>query len=258
MNDSVIIVGAGIIGAACARTLASAGWDVTVVDRGTTAGGTSSACEGNLLVSDKGPGHELLLAQYASTLWTDTVAQLGDHLGGEFPSVEYDPKGGLVVATTAVGAAALRAFASRQREAGVDARELTDVEARELEPDLAPGIELAVFYPEDSQVQPTIATEALMASARRFGARLLENTPVTGAVHDSAGALVGIRTPAGELRAEPRSDSSRPVVGRGRGPSRRASAGAAAPGRTARNDTHAPSHLPQGLRRRLCRRRRIG
>ncbi len=201
MNDSVIIVGAGIIGAACARTLASAGWDVTVVDRGTTAGGTSSACEGNLLVSDKGPGHELLLAQYASTLWTDTVAQLGEHLGGEFPSVEYDPKGGLVVATTAVGAAALRAFASRQREAGVDAREVTDVEARELEPDLAPGIELAVFYPEDSQVQPTIATEALMASARRFGARLLENTPVTGAVHDSAGALVGIRTPAGELRA---------------------------------------------------------
>jgi glycine/D-amino acid oxidase-like deaminating enzyme len=199
-ND-VIIVGAGIIGAACARALAAAGWDVTVVDRGTTAGGTSSSCEGNLLVSDKGPGHELVLAQYASTLWKDTVAQLAEQLGGEFPSVEYDPKGGLVVATTDAGARALQGFAFGQRAAGVDARVLTVAEARELEPDLAPGIEAAVFYPEDSQVQPTIATEAFMASARRFGARLIENTPVTGPVLDSAGALVGVQTPAGELRA---------------------------------------------------------
>jgi len=67
MTNDVIIVGAGIIGAACARALASAGLGVTVIDRGTTAGGTSAACEGNLLVSDKAPGHELVLAQYAAT-----------------------------------------------------------------------------------------------------------------------------------------------------------------------------------------------
>ena len=51
LTSDVIIVGAGIIGAACARVLASAGVGVTVIDRGTTAGGTSSACEGNLPVS---------------------------------------------------------------------------------------------------------------------------------------------------------------------------------------------------------------
>lgn len=201
MARDVIIVGAGVVGAACARSLAAAGWDVTVVDRGTTAGGTSSACEGNLLVSDKGPGHELVLAQYASRLWRGTVAQLEEQLGGEFPSVEYDQKGGLVVATTDVGAHALHVFASGQRDAGVDARMLTIAEARELEPDLAPGITAAVFYAEDSQVQPTVATEALMASARRYGARLCENTAVTGAILDSGGALVGVKTASGELRA---------------------------------------------------------
>jgi glycine/D-amino acid oxidase-like deaminating enzyme len=200
VND-VIIVGAGIIGAACARALAAAGWDVTVVDRGTTAGGTSSACEGNLLVSDKGPGHELLLAQYASLLWKVTVAELSDQLGGEFPSVEYDPKGGLVVATTNTGARALHDFASTQRSAGVDARVVTPAEAREFEPDITTGVEAAVFYSEDSQVQPTIATEALMASATLFGARLIENTAVTGPILDSAGALLGVQTAAGELRA---------------------------------------------------------
>jgi glycine/D-amino acid oxidase-like deaminating enzyme len=201
MASDVIIVGAGIIGAACARSLAAAGWEVIVVDRGTTAGGTSSACEGNLLVSDKGPGHELLLAQYASTLWKAASADLTEQLGPRFPSIEYDPKGGLVVATTDAGARALFDFASGQRAAGVDARALDPGQAHEFEPDLAPGITAAVHYPEDAQVQPSIATEALMASARRFGARLLENTPVTGPVLDSAGALVGVKTPAGELRA---------------------------------------------------------
>ena len=201
MTSDVIIVGAGIIGAACARALASTGLDVIVIDRGTVAGGTSSACEGNLLVSDKGPGDELVLAQYAATLWRVTSMGLAEQLGGDFPAVEFDPKGGLVVATTTSGAGALLEFAARQRGAGVDARVVDPAQARELEPDLSPGIEAAVHYPEDSQVQPTIATEALMASARLFGARLLENTPVLGPVLDSAGALIGVMTAAGELRA---------------------------------------------------------
>ena len=201
MSNDVLIVGAGIVGAACARALAAAGFGVTVIERGTTAGGTSSACEGNLLLSDKGPGDELLLAQYAASLWPATVARLEEQLGDRFPSVEFDPKGGLVVATTAAGAQSLHDFAARQRGAGVDARVLDIAGALELEPDLSRRIETAVFYPEDCQVQPAIATEALMASARLFGARLLENTPVTGGIHDESGALIGVTTPAGELRA---------------------------------------------------------
>ena len=198
--SDVIIVGAGIIGAACARVLASAGVGVTVIDRGTTAGGTSSACEGNLLVSDKGPGHELVLAQHAARLWRSTVTDLREQLGDGFPSVEFDPKGGVVVATTAAGASSLLDFVAGQRLAGVDARVIDASEARGLEPDLTARIEAAVYYPEDAQVQPAIATEALMASARLYGARLLENTPVLGPLLDSAGSLIGVTTPAGELR----------------------------------------------------------
>jgi glycine/D-amino acid oxidase-like deaminating enzyme len=202
VSVGVIVVGAGIVGAACARALAEAGADVTVLDRGTVAGGTSSACEGNLLVSDKGPGDELLLAQYASTLWLETVAQMSDQLGDTVPSVEYETKGGLVVATTSAGASALAAFAQSQRAAGVDARALDSVQAHELEPDLCDAIEAAYFYPQDAQVQPTIATLALMASARAYGARVLENTPLLGGVTDSAGALVGVQTPRGKVRAD--------------------------------------------------------
>jgi glycine/D-amino acid oxidase-like deaminating enzyme len=198
MPKDVIIVGAGIVGAACARALAMDGFEVTVVDRGTVAGGTSSACEGNLLVSDKGPGAELDLARYASGLWQRTVEDLRDQLGPESPSVEYDAKGGLVAATTDTGAQSLLAFAASQRAVGIDAQVLDAREARALEPDLAPDIRVAVLYPEDAQVQPTIATEALLASARRHGARVLENRAVTGPVLDPSGCLAGVATSAGD------------------------------------------------------------
>lgn len=202
MSGSAIVVGAGIVGASCARALTAAGVRVTVVERGTTASGTSSACEGNLLVSDKGPGHELELARYASTLWEDTAASLEQQLGPDFPSIEFNRKGGLVVATTAAGAEALLAFSATQRAVGIDARILNVAEAHDLEPDLTPDMATAVFYPQDAQVQPTIATEALLASARLHGARVLENTTVLGGIRDAHGALVGVRTSGGELRAD--------------------------------------------------------
>src|ERR1700752_1532966 len=97
----IVVVGAGIVGAACARALTGAGFDVTVLERGAVAGGTSSSCEGKLLVSDKTPGPELDLAVLASTRWPQLAAELKDQLGSRFPSLEYETKGGVVVAYNA-------------------------------------------------------------------------------------------------------------------------------------------------------------
>lgn len=200
--DDVIVVGAGIVGAACARTLAASGLSVTIVDRGASAGGTSAAGEGNLLVSDKAPGAELVLAQYAARLWPVTVAELEAELDETFPSIEFEQKGGLVVATTDEGAEPLLAFAASQLAAGVDARTIGTKDAVALEPDINPAITAAVHYPEDAQVQPTIATEAFLASARMRGARVLTETRVTGPILSASGELVGIRTNKGDLRAK--------------------------------------------------------
>ncbi len=68
----VVIIGAGMVGAACAYYAARAGLDVIVVDRASVAGGTTGAGEGNLLVSDKPPGPELGLALLSERLWRET------------------------------------------------------------------------------------------------------------------------------------------------------------------------------------------
>lgn len=202
MTRSAVIIGAGIVGAACARSLAMAGIEVTVIDRDTAVSGTTASGEGNLLVSDKSPGPELVMALRAAAQWPELITELADELGERFPSIEYEAKGGLVVATTAKGAPPLLAFAATQRAAGVAARELTIAKALELEPDLNPAITAAVHYPQDSQVQPVIAAEALLASARKHGARLFQATRILGPLHDRDGALVGVDTDRGEFKAD--------------------------------------------------------
>ncbi len=103
----VVVVGAGVVGAACAALLAAAGLSVCVIDRAGPAAGSSSSGEGNLLVSDKLPGPELDLALHSLALWRDFAARA-------VTPFEFDAKGGLVVAGSAHSWDALHATAEGQ------------------------------------------------------------------------------------------------------------------------------------------------
>ncbi len=195
----VVVLGAGIVGAACARELTLAGFDVVVVDRGRPAGGTTSHCEGNILVSDKGPGAELELAKLSIALWPQVVAEIADEDARAASSIEYDPKGGIVVATTDDGAVALAAFAASQP--GVRAEPLSPKELADAEPALTREVTAAFHYPEDAQVQPAGAALALLGSALRHGARLRSDTEVVGAtVHNRR--ITGVRVRGEVIEAD--------------------------------------------------------
>lgn len=186
MTD-VVVVGAGIVGAACAYYAARAGLSVTVVDRGPVAGGTTGAGEGNLLVSDKPPGPELALTLLSLRLWRE----LGAALGAD--TIELDPKGGLVVAHTSAELDELCTLAEEQRDAGVDAVEVPADRLADHEPYLAAGLAGAVFYPQDLQVQPMLAAAHLL---RASGATVRCGVEVVGV--EPAGRVTGVRTAAGE------------------------------------------------------------
>lgn len=192
----VVVLGAGITGAACARELALAGCPVTVVERGRPAAATTAHGEGNILVSDKGPGPELELARLSRRLWPQILDGLPD-AGG----VEWEPKGGIVAATTEAGAEALREFAARQRAAGVDAGEMDAAALADAEPHVTKDVTAAVHYPEDAQVQPAGAATALLADAIRAGAVLRTGREVLGAV-TRGGRITGVRTSAGIIEGE--------------------------------------------------------
>ncbi|MGW1538238.1 NAD(P)/FAD-dependent oxidoreductase [Streptomyces aureus] len=187
----VVVVGAGMVGAACALYAAREGFDVTVVDRGPVAGGTTGAGEGNLLVSDKAPGPELDLALLSGHLWADLAEEYAQ-------AVEYEAKGGVVVASTPEGLSALETFAEGQRAAGVLAEPVAADRLHDLEPYLAPGLAGAVRYPQDTQVMPALAAAHLL---RASGARLLTGHTVTEVLRGKDGSVRGVRTDRGELHA---------------------------------------------------------
>ncbi|QFZ73328.1 FAD-dependent oxidoreductase [Streptomyces fagopyri] len=191
LTCDVVVVGAGMVGSACALYAARAGLDVTLVDRGPVAGGTTGAGEGNLLVSDKEPGPELDLALLSGRLWSG----LGEELG---TVVEYEAKGGVVVASTPDGLTALETFAAGQRKAGVSAVPVAADRLHDLEPHLAPGLAGAVHYPQDTQVMPALAAAHL---ARASGARLLTGRTVTEVLRAADGSVRGARTDRGDLHA---------------------------------------------------------
>ncbi|MGW5531851.1 NAD(P)/FAD-dependent oxidoreductase [Streptomyces xanthochromogenes] len=190
-TPDVIVVGAGIVGAACAHYAARAGLRVTVLDRGPVAGGTTGSGEGNLLVSDKAPGPELELALKSAELWRELAERLP-------PGIEYEPKGGLVVASDEAALTALRTFAAAQERAGVTVRHVAADRLPDLEPHLARGLAGGVHYSQDAQVMPALAATHLL---RASGAEVRLGQEVTGLLTGPGGAVRGVRTASGVFHA---------------------------------------------------------
>ena len=189
----VVVIGAGAVGSACAYFAARQGLRVHVAERGQIVSGTSSACEGNMITSDKDAGPELELAKYSHALYDTDLA--------EHRSLwEYHLKGGLAVTATEDGAAALADLADRQRASGVAAVNVPGDRLRDHEPHISPELCAGVYYPEDAQVQPMLLAAHLLRLARARGAVVQINAEVIGFLRDGD-RVTGIRTRTGDVSA---------------------------------------------------------
>jgi glycine/D-amino acid oxidase-like deaminating enzyme len=200
----VVVIGAGVIGAACAYYAARAGLTVTVVDAGSIAGGTTGAGEGNLLVSDKEPGPELELATRSLALWeelaNDPATRLGPAPGiPEGVDFEYERKGGLVVASSPDALEGLHDLADRQKSYGVEVERIDGSALADVEPGIARDLAGGVFYPQDAQVQPMLAAALLLRAARLAGATVQTGVRVTGIRKTTGDVIKGVITTAGEI-----------------------------------------------------------
>ena len=155
-GTDVLVIGAGAIGAAISWYCTLLGLSVRVVDRGAPGGGTSSRCEGNILVSDKERGPELDLARYSLGLWHGELAEHGRRW-------ELERKGGIIVASRESSLASLRRALAAQREHGIEVQELDAAELASLEPYASPEAVGAALYPDDSQVMPMLVVAHLRA-----------------------------------------------------------------------------------------------
>jgi glycine/D-amino acid oxidase-like deaminating enzyme len=188
----VVVVGAGIVGAAVARELAVRGVRVCLLDRGEVSGGTTGLGEGNVLAADKRPGPELDLVRAGLAVYAELDARLG-------AEARIRRKGALVVhADDAIWAAE----PARAAALGVPARLVDGDELRRLEPALTGAALGATLVPGDLQCDPRAIARALAREAAAAGADVRTGVAVRAAmVRHERGPVCGVDTSAGRIDA---------------------------------------------------------
>jgi glycine/D-amino acid oxidase-like deaminating enzyme len=162
VSAAAIVVGAGIVGAACAEALARDGWDVRILEARRPAQGVTAAGMGHVLLLDDSEA-QLALTRLSRELWD----------AREWPDdVERETCGTLWVAADDEELEHARAKALDWNARGLEC-DLLDAQAlRAAEPSLRDGLAGALRVPGDSVVYPPTATAHLIECARAHGARL--------------------------------------------------------------------------------------
>jgi glycine/D-amino acid oxidase-like deaminating enzyme len=179
----VVIVGAGIVGAACADELARRGLRVAVVDRGIIGGGATAAGMGHIVVMDDSDG-QFSLTRYSQQLWQAMWPALPD-------DVEYEQCGTIWVAADEEEMAEVRRKHSYYAARRVPTEVLDAESLKRLEPNLRDGLAGGLLVREDAVVYPPCAARFLMERAQERGAKLRLGASVTqigqGRVHTQDG-----------------------------------------------------------------------
>ncbi len=187
-RPDAIIVGAGIVGAACAYYLSRGGLRVTVFDEGFAGGGTTAAGMGHIVVMDDSE------AQFALTSWSQRL--LDDLLPAMPRAAEYERCGTLWVAEDDEQLDAARGKRTYYRDRGVETELLDARQLGEAEPQLRPGLAGGLRVPADGVVYPPAVTRWLLDQAIHLGATVREGVAVEGV------APRAVLTGAGRLEAD--------------------------------------------------------
>jgi len=195
----VLIVGAGVVGTAIARTIARYDLRCVLVDAANDVGaGTSKANTAILHTGfDATPGSlEGRLVSRGATLLREYAAAAG---------IPLERTGALLVAWTAEQAAELPTIMDRARRNGYRAvRRVTAAELYAAEPHIGPGALGGIEIPDESIICPWTTPLAFATEAVRSGVRLRLGTTVTAirpaASQPTVAGSHQVETDSGRLR----------------------------------------------------------
>jgi len=190
----VAVIGGGIVGCSVLFALAQKGWtDALLLERRELTSGSTWHAAGNTTFF----GH------YASItkLYVDSVAAYLEAEAESGQSVGFHDAGSLRLATTEREMAAYHSLEPMYEEMGVPYRVIGPEAVKEAHPLLeVSGLCGAAHTPTDGHVDSSGATQALARAARKWGARIRRQCPVTGI--ERAGSDWCLTTPEGDVVAE--------------------------------------------------------
>jgi glycine oxidase len=191
-----LVVGAGVIGLACAWRAAERGLRVCVLERERPGAGASSVAAGMLApVGEVSWGEERLLRANleSAAAWPAFAARLGEASGRE---VGYRAIGALHVALDRDEAEELRRRHELQVSLGLESAWLRPSECRRLEPGLATSVAGGIHAPTEAEADPRVIVSALVEALRRAGGEIVTGDAAAEALLDG-GRVRGLRTREG-------------------------------------------------------------
>jgi glycine/D-amino acid oxidase-like deaminating enzyme len=166
----VVIVGAGIVGVACAYECVRAGLQVAIVERGIISGGATAAGMGHIVVMDDSEA-QFALTRYSQMLWND--------LAEELPAdCEFQNCGTIWVAADEEEMEEVARKQEFYEARGVKVEVLDDKALKTAEPNLREGLQGGLLVPGDSVLYPPCATRFLLQRAEALGTQLHVGQPV--------------------------------------------------------------------------------
>ena len=191
-----LVVGAGVIGLACAWRAAERGLRVCLLERERPGAGASSVAAGMLApVGEVSWGEERLLRANleSAAAWPAFAARLGEASGRE---VGYRACGALHVALDRDEAEELRRRHELQLSLGLESEWLRPSECRRLEPGLATSVAGGIHAATEAEADPRVIVSALAEAFRRAGGEMVTGDAPAEALVEG-GRLRGVRTREG-------------------------------------------------------------
>jgi sarcosine oxidase, subunit beta len=180
LRSDVTVVGAGIIGAACAYELTRRGLTVTVVE---ALSGPAEGSSGRSFASVRGQWADPLNIEIS---WR-SICRYRDFATEHGVDVGYRPTGYLLLVPDAMWGEHLAAV-DLQRAHGVPVDVLSPEAAQLITPFAGDGVAGATWGPADGVVDPHLVTAAYLSMARDRGAKVCYRHRVTAIESDPATA----------------------------------------------------------------------
>ena len=152
-----VIVGGGIVGAACALAFSKENMRVAIVERGPIGGGATAASMGHIVVLDDSPA-QLALTRYSQFLWRQIAPELP-------PEAEYVQLGTLWVAADDEEMREICRKHSVYSESGIPSEVVAAHSLARMEPALRPGLAGGLLVNEDAVVLSQVAANFFLQKA---------------------------------------------------------------------------------------------
>ena len=184
-----IVIGAGIVGSSVTYRLSEAGVDVTVLEAGRIAGGTSGTSFAWINSNNKPPRayHDLNVAGMSAH------RRIKEEFGGKAPWLHET--GNLEWRSDPAQRAAQLEKVERLKSWDYPVELLTVKQLTELEPDIDPesvGDATIAFYPGEGYVDPAVYSASMLQVARRRGAKIICGAKVADLM-TKGGRVVGVK-----------------------------------------------------------------